>query len=400
MIRNVSLLTPGLVLAAHSAAALELDTLLPAGIPGFGAAPGVSILSRLYPDYQSFGINLGGIALSPKLAAGIGYDGAPNGTAAGSSFASLSPSLAITDSAAGFGAYFATDAEQFFAEPMQNTAGYTVALGDRAEYATDIFTAAFAQLRTQETGFTLNTISLAKPEPVTASEITLSDKHDCGLFTVTPDFSAAWARLPAGPAATSTDFRQGLTLETAAAGASRFVTYLHATEARFRASSANANTYEALFGIADDAPGLWNLRLLGGVAARQPAVGNYLMSPVLEASLDWMPTTLDSLNFTLARELDDPEQESAAGYILTQAKISIAHEYLRNVIATASLSATHAAYFQSPLVENLFSTDTAITWRLNRQLAVNAQYVFNDRQANFLGAANEHIITCNFIWTP
>jgi len=398
VIRNVTILTPCLVLAAHSAAALELDTLLPSGIPGFGAAQGVSILSRLHPDYQSLGINFGGVTLSPQFTTGIAYDSAPNGTAAASAFATLAPSLAITDATAGFGAYFATDAEQFFSEPTQNTAGYTVALGERAEYAADIFTLALAQLRAQESGFSLNTLSIAKPLTVTASEITFSDKHDCGLFTLTSQFSAAWARLPAEPAANSTDYRQALTFETT--GPARFVTYLHATETAYRASAENANTYESLFGLADDAPGLWNFRALAGLAIRQPAMGSYLLSPVLEAALDWMPTTLDSLNFTLARELDDPEQESAAGYTLTQAKISIAHEYLRTIVMTASFSATHAAYFQSPLTESLFNTDAAITWHLNRQFSVNADYAFNDRQANFLGAANEHVVTCNFVWTP
>lgn len=398
VLRNVALLAPGLVLAAHSAAALELDTLLPSDIPGFGAAPGLSILSRPHPDYDSFGINLGGVTLGPNLTAGLGYDSTPNGNASGSPFATLAPSLAITDTTAGFGAYLATNAEQFFSAPTQNTAGYTVALGERAEYAADIFTLALAQLRAQESGFTLNTLSIAKPLTITASEITLSDKHDCGLFTLTPQFSATLSRLPAEAAADSTDYRQALTLETT--GPARFVTYLHATETAFRASAENANTYEALFGLADDAPGLWNFRALAGLAIRQPVAGNYLMAPVLEAALDWMPTTLDSLNFTLARELDDPEQESAAGYTLTQAKISIAHEYLRNIVMTASLSATHAAYFQSPLTESLFNTDAAITWRLNRQFSVNADYAFNDRQANFLGAANEHVVTCNFVWTP
>ncbi len=400
MIRNVSILAPSLVLAAHGAAALELDTLLPPGIPGFGAAPGVSVLTRLHPDYQSLGINLGGVTLSPALAAGIGYDSAPNGAASGSAFATMAPSLGIADAQAGLGAYLGADAQQVFNVPSQNTSGYTVALGDRAEYAADVFTAALAQLRMQETGFALNTISLARPLAVTASEVTLSDKHDCGLFTVTPEVSAAWARFDADAAADSSDYREGLTFQTAAGGPANFVTYLHATETQVRARAENANTYEALFGVADDAPGLWDLRLLGGLAARQPAAGNFLMAPVLEASLDWMPGELDSLSFTLARELDDPEQESANGYTLTEGKISIAHEYMRNVIMTATFSAAHAAYFQSPLTEALFSTDTGVTWRLNRQFAVNVDYRFNDRQANFLRAANEHVITCNFTWTP
>ena len=124
------------------------------------------------------------------------------------------------------------------------------------------------------------------------------------------------------------------------------------------------------------------------------------MAPVLEASLDWMPGDLDSVSLSIAREIDDPEQESANGYTLTGATVSIAHEYLRNVIITASFHAAHAAYFSTPLEETIFNADTAVTWHLNRDIAVAADYQFNDRQANFLSAANENVLTCNVIWTP
>ncbi len=389
-----------LAAAAHGAAAMELDTLLPPSVPGFGAAPGVSILSRLHPDYQSFGINLGSVSFAPRLQAGAGYDSAPNGTATGSPFGSLTPSLAITDQAAGLGAYVAGTVEQDFDEPAQNTAGYTLALGERAQFASDVFSAGIALLRTQETGFALNTFAPGKPVSVTATEIRLGDTRDFGMFTVTPEISAAQARFGGLAAEDSTNFRQGLTIELWSGGPARFVTYLHATETQVRNPGLNANTYEALFGVADTADDLWDLRLLAGFAARDPAAGNILMAPVLEASLDWMPTDLDSMSFSIAREIDDPEQESANGYTLTGATISIAHEYLRNVIITASFHAAHAAYFATPLKETIFNADAAITWHLNRAIGVAADYQFNDRQANFLSAANENVFTCNVVWTP
>jgi hypothetical protein len=140
--------------------------------------------------------------------------------------------------------------------------------------------------------------------------------------------------------------------------------------------------------------------MLAGIATRQPKIGKPLVAPVVEASLSWMPTELDSLTVDLAREIDDPDQESAEGYTLSEADISIAHEYLRNVIITGSAKAGQAMYFNSPLVETLFNMLAAINWHLNRALAVEANYAFNDRQANYLPAANEQIITMDVTWTP
>jgi hypothetical protein len=400
VIRRTTLLAPACLAAAtHGAAALELDTLLPASVPGFGVASGVSILSRLHPEYQSLGINLGGVSFSPQLQAGAGYDSAPNGTAIASPFGVLTPSLTVTDQALGLGAYVAGTAAQEFDEPAENTAGYTLALGERAQSASDIFSAGVAQLRTQETGFALNTFAPGKPVSVTATEIRLDDKRDFGLFTVTPEFSIDQAKFAGLAAEDSANYRQGLTIDFFSAPA-RFVTYLHATETQIRTASSNANTYEALFGFADTADDLWDFRLLAGFAARDPAVGNILMAPVLEASLDWMPGDLDSLSLSIEREIDDPEQESANGYTLTGATISIAHEYLRNVIITGSFHAEHAAYFSSAQEETIFNAEAAITWHLNRAVALAADYQFNDRQANFLRAANENVFTCNVIWTP
>jgi hypothetical protein len=175
---------------------------------------------------------------------------------------------------------------------------------------------------------------------------------------------------------------------------------LHATESEYLEPAFSANTYSALAGIADETTDIWNIRLLAGAATRRAVTGSPVTAPVLEASINWMPGDLDSLKLDAAREIDDPDQESAAGYTLSETDISIAHEYLRNVILTASFEFSHAAYFNSPLVESLYNANAAIDWHLNRALGLSAAYAFNDRQANFLKAANQHVFTLGVTWSP
>jgi len=61
---------------------------------------------------------------------------------------------------------------------------------------------------------------------------------------------------------------------------------------------------------------------------------------------------------------------------------------------------SRAAYMWSPLRETLFSTSFALSWRMSPALALQGRYVFNDRQANFLRAANEHVLTLGLDWAP
>lgn len=163
--------------------------------------------------------------------------------------------------------------------------------------------------------------------------------------------------------------------------------------------SFNANTYEVLSGIGDNAEGIWNFRILAGAGARQPAAGKSFLTPVVEAAASWMPDELDSFTFGLAREIDNPGQESAASYTLTQANFTADHEYFRNLILSGSAQVSHAVYFRGGLIETIFTNNAAINWHLNRAMALNAAYTFNGRQANFRRAANEHVVTFNIIWT-
>jgi hypothetical protein len=390
----------GMIFAAHGAAGFELDTLLPPGIPGFGAAQGVTILSRLHPEYAPMEISAGGFEFSPALSAGAGYDTSPNGIAPGAAVFSFNPSLLAADPELGFGAYAEATVADYPGEPTQNSSGYTVALGERAALPSQTITLAFARLRGQETGFGLNNLPFSKPVAFDVTLLRGTDELTSGMFTVTPELSGALTKFPALPEEDRADYRQALTINLSDGGPAKLVSRLQATESRYRTTSFNANTYEALAGVADNAEGIWDFRLLAGVAARQPGTGKSLTAPVVEAAADWMPGELDSFTFSLAHEIDNPGQETAAGYTLTQGRVAWDHEYLRNIIISGAAQIAHAAYFQGGLLETIFNATAGCTWHLNRELALDASYGFNDRQANFLAAANEHVLTLTLTWTP
>ena len=48
--------------------------LFPAGVPGYGEAPGVTVASRVRPDFDPPGVRVGSFLLRPRWAEGLGYD--------------------------------------------------------------------------------------------------------------------------------------------------------------------------------------------------------------------------------------------------------------------------------------------------------------------------------------
>lgn len=389
-----------LVAAANDATAMELDTLLPTDIPGYGVPRAVNVLDRPHPDYVPADIDLGPVALDPRIDADAGYDTQPNGVGPGSGLFAFDPSIAVLDKILGLGAYVAGTYTDYPGASDQDLSGYTVALGEYAALPGETLSLAAAAVSARETSFGLNTVAITKPVGVAVKYVQGSDAVVCGMATLTPEISVTSYRFAGYSSQDRTDYRQSLTGEFTPGGPARFVTTLHATESVYQDREFNADTYSALAGIADEATGIWNIRLLAGAATRRPVTGDSVTAPVLEASISWMPGDLDSLQLDAAREIDDPDQESADGYTLTETDISIAHEYLRNVILTASFKFSHAAYFDSPLLESLYSANAGIEWHLDRAMAVDASYAFNDRQANFLKAANQHIFTLGVTWSP
>src|ERR1700693_2842098 len=69
--------------AAYGVRAELLPSYFPAGVPGYGEAPGVTVASRLRPDFDPPGVRVGSFLLHPQWAEGLGYDSNVFGSSGG-----------------------------------------------------------------------------------------------------------------------------------------------------------------------------------------------------------------------------------------------------------------------------------------------------------------------------
>jgi hypothetical protein len=375
-----------------------MDNLLPAGIPGYGT------LFDVVGDHRPVraegnGFLLGNLLMAPELNLTEGYDSAPNGSA-GSSVFTLAPSLLASDPILGFGAFagvnFANDPQ----DNTQSTQGGTLAFGERAVLPGETITLAAAFIEAQETGFALNDIATTKPVRYAVQDFRAGDAISAGMFTVKPEIALARYGFPILPGQNRSDLQAGLTTRYQPGGPVDLLLRLHFTQSDDRDAALNADTTQVLAGAVDTQDGLWTLSALAGAAQRRPARGKAIIAPVLEAGVDWMPSRHDRLRLTLAQEIDDPDEVSATPYRLSEMKFSWARDCAGHVSLHGSAQFSHAAFYESAARESLFSADAGAALQLADCCAVNAEYRFNDRQANELRAANEHVVTLGLAWKP
>jgi hypothetical protein len=388
----------GLTLVAAQAGADELDTLLPANIPGFGD-PFAAAWAGVNGRAGGTGWRLGGLEIDPGLTFSTGYDSAPNGAGGGSPSLREAPLVALADTKLGLGGFFGGTAQQDPDDAGQNTTDATAAVGERADLAGQTVTVAAAYLCAQESDFSLSGLNLPAPVSVTVAALRASDRLALGQFTVTPEVAVTTARFSRFASQNHSDDREGLTTEYADGGPGRLVLLLHATQTNEADGAFSADTYEALAGVADDAPALWDVRLLAGGAFRLARTGK-LAAPVLEASIDWLPTDLDLARLSVSREIDDPDEISGSPATVTDVLLSLSDDELRNFTANVSAEVEKSAFLNLSLQETLFTTATTMSWQMNPSTALQLSLVYNDRQANRLRAANEVVVTAGLAWTP
>ena len=59
-------------------------------------------------------------------------------------------------------------------------------------------------------------------------------------------------------------------------------------------------------------------------------------APIAEGALIWSPSGMTTITATLHASIEDAAQETNAGYTYTRARLTVDHEYRRNVLLTGS----------------------------------------------------------------
>jgi hypothetical protein len=139
-----------------------------------------------------------------------------------------------------------------------------------------------------------------------------------------------------------------------------------------------------LAGIDYDDDSIWRFRLLAGGEIRQFASHLYPQQNTLlaEAGVAWSPSAMTTVSATVSRDTEDAAQEGVSGLIYTTARLTIDHEYLRDLLFKASAGLQRADFFQGGYQTGT-TASLGVTWVMNR----NARMSFTYDQTDLHGSS-------------
>ena len=391
-------------MAAH---AQLIDQYLNTEIPGYGAEAGVTVASRAHPDYEAQGVRLGSFVLTPVLSENVGYDDNVTGSghARGSALIETNATLGVAGgwSDTNFGGSLMVDDVEYPEQSAQSTTNWSAAVGASHDFGRDTLSIGATHLNLVQSPRDLDVPLLDETIAYRVEDIRADYKAELGRWTIEPAVDVSHYNFDNGRVNGVTylqNYRDRLVFSPRIVGNYEFATrrrvvvVLRDTQASFDRSPPgqprqNFNDVSALAGLAYDADGVIGFRLLGGYEARSFSSAAYrrIQAPIVEAAVSWTPTGLTTITGTAARYIEDSAAEATVGFTETALKLTLDHEYLRNVVLSA-----HAAYYiddypNGPGGSGAGSQDyltggIGVTWRLNRHVRLGADYTFSTRHSD------------------
>jgi hypothetical protein len=387
------LIVTAMICLAGRAVAELMTALFPDGVPGYDVDEGVTVETRIHPEQIPLGIREGAFEFLPQLEQSVGYtsNALPGQFRRGSWEVVTAPALAIGSgwSRDSFGALFSVHDTRYLALPSQDRTDTTVAVGGRLDIGEDKLTLAAAHLSLHEDRGALDTIASDRPIAFQIDDLRASYMITGGAWRVEPSVQATnWTfdsttilGVPASQAYRDRLVMQGgakIDYEFAPLRRVVFVAravgqdYTHTPPGQ---PNPNSTSYQVLTGLDYDDDSVWHWRLLVGGEARRFTSKRYRPQNTLiaEAGVGWSPSGMTTVNATVSRETGDAEQQGVSGLVYTTARLTIDHEYLRDLLFRASVGLQKAEYFQGGQQTGTMA-GLGVTWVLNRSARLAFTY--------------------------
>ena len=371
-------------------------------IAGLAADPGVTVLSRLHPDYNPPGIRAGSFLIRPRLEESFGYDSNVTGARGGPGgwIISTAPSVSIGSNweRNSLGATVAAVDLRYSDQPAQSRTDWTAGVNGGVTIGRHELTLAFDHLSLHEDRTQLGAVASDRPLPYQVEDLRSAYAFDVGRLVLEPRLDARLYRFgdaTIGGATTAQGFRDrnqvqaSLTARYQVADLRSIVALIRATGTNYTQPapgqpSQDAIAYEALAGVDRGGEGAWRYRLLAGVGVRDFASPSYKnqVSPIAEADVIWTPTGMTTVSAMLSRTVQDPTVEGTAASTYTSARLAVDHEYLRNVILQSYAGYQRGEFDQPSETDDLYSAGAGMTWLLNRNLRLSLTYDYTDKRSS------------------
>jgi hypothetical protein len=397
--------------AAGRAGAALLSAYFPEGVPGFDTAPGVTVRSRARPMFDPLGLRAGAFMLWPQIEEAVGYD---DNVLAGAQrrpswVIETRPSVLIRSdwSRDALGAYVSASDSRYPDLPSQGRTDATGFLGGSIDIGSDRLTLGVAHIQQHQDRSELDAVPSDRPIAAQENDGRAGYAWSSGHWTVTPAIEVSdWQfgnttilgrsssqsyrdrTVVQGETTVRYDWEplRSLLLVTRAIGQ-------HYTNPVAGQPSENSTGYQALLGLDYDDNAVWRYRLLLGAETRQFVAYRSHTDVIAEAEAMWSPSGLTTLHATLTRSIEDAAQEGVAGYTYTAGRLTIDHEYLRNLLFSASAGLQRADFLPGGNAQNGYAAGVGVTWLVNRSVRLSATY-------DLTGVAGSHagttLVTGNF----
>ncbi len=400
---------------------LPLDNYFPQGVPGAAEEEGVTVRSRLRPEYNAQGIREGAFIIRPGFDEQAGYNsnvvgGATQGQ--GSSELNSSGSVSVNSdwsrNSIGFSA--GVNDTRYFDVPRLSHTDYNASLGGSLDLGRDQLDLSVNYLSANEEPYDIgvnngmNTIDLVKPLNFTVTDFRASYNTVFGRFTVTPNVDYQLFRFAHGDfsnvplnseAAFDQTLRDSNILQGGVIGRYEFQPnrdavivfngnyndYIHGGN-RVDLGVVNSTGATVLAGLDYELTGAITLRALAGYQERffRGRTSN-MGAPIAEADVIWNPTGLTTVTARYARTIEDATTDTVTGYTYDRVSAIIDHELYRNILLQASAHLDKANYQGSNSQQTIYGGALGVTYLINRniQTALSYQYIQHDDTGGSFG---------------
>lgn len=386
--------------AAQPARAQLIDRYFPPGLPGFGAASGVTVQSRARQEWEPLGVRIGGVVVRPSLSTGIGMTSNALGQPRGRPSALVQTSaslLAGTDwGRHAIGGFVSFDDQRVLAATGQSATAWTAALGGTAEIGRDQLVLGAAHLDLFQTARALDGLAIDRPGRFQVNNARASYTWRSGRLSLAPGLAVSDTRYDdvfVGGRRVVQRYRDRIAVEGHVTTRwelapqrdlvldLRAVTFNHARREPGRGSR-DATTIALLGGIDYAADAVWRVRALAGIQHRDfvDATLKPVSGPIAEGSAIWTPSGRTTVTATLSRRIEDAAELTAVSYTFTGARLAVDHELYRNVLLAAYADLQQAAYQQRGGRDRLAGFGLGATWLINRRLRAAASWDFSTRR--------------------
>ena len=380
----------------------------PSGIPGYESWFSDAVLDRPRGEYDPIGVRVGNFVVRPSLSQGFGYNSNVFGTAQaqGSALSETQGNVSATSdwSRNALDATIGFDRLQYLRYPSASTTNWTAGLGGTVDIGQDHATLSYIHATNTTAAAQIGNQIVGQPITISIDSARASYQAGFGQFTLEPALEASVNRftnvLVGGLPATvnnNNSFTGSLTAGYALAPGSSLVLVASGTNTEYTTKAPGLPT-----------PDYNDVSLVGGIDYRSGSVFRYratigyevrtyintsipgTSAPLAELDVIWSPTRLTTVTGQVSNSIQNTiAQAGVIGYTYTNVRVTVDHEYRRNLLLQAYGEFENAAFNASNETQHVVSAGASATWLLNPKLSLVGRLTYARSTDNVNAALNQ-----------